>query len=142
MDATERGTVKWFNDAKGFGFINHTSGKDVFVHYSVIQADGFKTLKDGEVVEYELHDGPKGFNASKVFRIAPPQEAAGQQEASEQKATKSLKDSIEITREDNTPADNEELRVSETKVAEVTGDDISLSSELSESEDQNEELTY
>lgn len=78
MGELVRGKVKWFNDAKGFGFINHTSGKDVFVHFSVIEADGFKTLKDGEEVEYELIDGPKGMNASRVIRLA--------QEASEEAA--------------------------------------------------------
>ena len=64
------GTVKWFNDAKGFGFIAHSSGRDVFVHYSVIATDGFKTLKDGETVEYELKEGPKGLQAAKVVRTA------------------------------------------------------------------------
>ena len=66
--STLKGTVKWFNDAKGFGFIEHTSGRDVFVHYSVITTEGFKTLKDGETVEYELKEGPKGLQASKVLR--------------------------------------------------------------------------
>lgn len=65
-----KGVVKWFNDAKGFGFIQHTSGKDVFVHYSVISQEGFKTLKDGEEVEYELKEGPKGLQATKVNRSA------------------------------------------------------------------------
>ena len=63
-----RGSVKWFNDAKGFGFIEHTTGKDVFVHYSVIEWDGFKTLKDGEQVEYELKEGQKGLHAARVMR--------------------------------------------------------------------------
>lgn len=63
-----RGSVKWFNDAKGFGFIEHTTGKDVFVHYSVIEWDGFKTLKDGEEVEYELKEGQKGLHAARVMR--------------------------------------------------------------------------
>jgi len=64
------GTVKWFNDAKGFGFIEHTSGKDVFVHYSVIDTEGFKTLKDGEEVEYEIKEGPKGLHAMRVQRAS------------------------------------------------------------------------
>ena len=64
-----RGVVKWFNNAKGFGFIEHETGKDVFVHYSVIESEGYKSLKDGEVVEYELKEGPKGFHASKVQRL-------------------------------------------------------------------------
>lgn len=68
MSDTQKGVVKWFNDAKGFGFIEHSSGRDVFVHYSVIQADGFKTLKDGEEVEYEIKEGPKGLHALKVQR--------------------------------------------------------------------------
>ena len=67
---TLKGIVKWFNDAKGFGFIEHTTGKDVFVHYSVIEDAGFKTLKDGEEVLYEIEDGPKGLHAVKVFRTA------------------------------------------------------------------------
>ena len=70
---TLTGTVKWFNDAKGFGFIEHTSGKDVFVHYSVISTEGFKTLKDGETVKYELTEGPKGFQASLVERTEKPE---------------------------------------------------------------------
>jgi CspA family cold shock protein len=69
--STLKGTVKWFNDAKGFGFIAHSSGRDVFVHYSVIATEGFKTLKDGETVEYELKEGPKGLQASKVVRTTP-----------------------------------------------------------------------
>lgn len=63
-----KGQVKWFNDAKGFGFIEHTNGEDVFVHYSVIEWDGFKTLKDGEEVEYELKAGQKGLHAARVMR--------------------------------------------------------------------------
>jgi cold shock protein len=71
-----RGQVKWFNDAKGFGFIEHSSGRDVFVHFSVIEADGFKTLKDGESVMYELGEGGKGLYAAKVIRIIQAQPAA------------------------------------------------------------------
>lgn len=71
---TVKGVVKWFNDAKGFGFIQHTDGKDVFVHFSTIAAEGFKTLKDGEEVEYEFHEGPKGLQATKVLRVNPPAE--------------------------------------------------------------------
>jgi len=71
--STLKGTVKWFNDAKGFGFIAHSSGRDVFVHYSVIATEGFKTLKDGETVEYELKEGPKGLQASKVVRTVTPE---------------------------------------------------------------------
>lgn len=74
MAELQRGVVKWFNDAKGFGFIEHTSGRDVFVHYSVIEWDGFKTLKDGEEVHYELSEGDKGLHASKVVRLVPSEE--------------------------------------------------------------------
>lgn len=72
MSETLKGLVKWFNDAKGFGFIEHTSGRDVFVHYSVIEAEGFKTLKDGEEVAYEIKEGPKGLHAVKVQRTNLP----------------------------------------------------------------------
>ncbi len=70
MAELQRGVVKWFNDAKGFGFIEHSTGRDVFVHYSVIEWDGFKTLKDGEEVDYELSEGDKGLHAAKVIRTA------------------------------------------------------------------------
>lgn len=83
---TLKGVVKWFNDAKGFGFIEHTDGKDVFVHYSVIESDGFKTLKDGEEVNYEIQEGPKGLHASKVKRSASAEEEAAAAEAIPQKA--------------------------------------------------------
>ena len=60
------GTVKWFNDAKGFGFISQEGGEDVFVHHSAIQMDGFRTLKEGERVEFEVTQGPKGLQAANV----------------------------------------------------------------------------
>jgi cold shock protein len=63
------GKVKWFNDAKGYGFIEQESGGDVFVHYSAINGDGFKTLKTGEQVEFEITDGPKGPQASNVLKV-------------------------------------------------------------------------
>jgi len=69
------GTVKWFNDAKGFGFISREDGKDVFVHYSSITGEGFRTLAQGEQVEYEEVQGPKGLFAAKVAKPASP--AAG-----------------------------------------------------------------
>jgi len=62
------GTVKWFNDAKGFGFIEQESGDDVFVHYSAIAGDGFKTLAEGDAVEFEITQGPKGLQASNVLK--------------------------------------------------------------------------
>lgn len=68
MSETLKGVVKWFNDAKGFGFIEHPSGRDVFVHYSVIESEGFKSLKDGDPVEYEIKEGPKGLHAARVCK--------------------------------------------------------------------------
>jgi len=65
------GTVKWFDVKKGFGFILNPSGKDVFVHFSVIEGDGFRSLKDGDAVEYEEVDGPKGLSAKNVKRLKP-----------------------------------------------------------------------
>ncbi len=62
------GTVKWFNDEKGFGFISQESGEDVFVHHSEIQSDGFRTLAEGERVTFEITEGPKGFQAVNVVR--------------------------------------------------------------------------
>ncbi len=64
-----RGKVKWFNDQKGYGFITHESGKDVFVHHSAIQGDGYKTLEEGQEVEFEIEKGPKGEQATKVVKL-------------------------------------------------------------------------
>jgi len=62
----ERGIVKWFNPAKGYGFIQRSTGEDVFVHFSAIQMEGYKTLEQGEEVEFEVKQGPKGLQAENV----------------------------------------------------------------------------
>jgi CspA family cold shock protein len=62
----EKGTVKWFNAAKGYGFIQRATGEDVFVHFSAIQSDGYRALEEGASVEFEVTTGPKGLQASNV----------------------------------------------------------------------------
>jgi cold shock protein len=62
----EKGTVKWFNDAKGYGFIQRENGEDVFVHFSAIQGSDFRSLKEGQAVQFEVVKGPKGWQADKV----------------------------------------------------------------------------
>lgn len=64
-----KGKVKWFNDSKGYGFIEQDGGEDVFVHFSSIQMDGFKTLAEGQTVEFEVKAGDKGLHASNVMRV-------------------------------------------------------------------------
>ena len=63
------GKVKWFNDAKGYGFIMHDDGRDVFVHYSSIEGDGFRSLAQGQDVEYEVTEGPRGLHAAGVKKM-------------------------------------------------------------------------
>jgi len=66
---TMKGTVKWFNNQKGYGFISDESGKDVFVHYSGLAGDGFKSLEDGQNVEFDVQDGAKGPQAVNVIKL-------------------------------------------------------------------------
>ena len=68
MSDRHTGTVKWFNERKGFGFIEQESGDDVFVHYSAIMGDGFKSLVEGDKVEFEVAEGPKGLQAANVVK--------------------------------------------------------------------------
>jgi CspA family cold shock protein len=65
----EKGVVKWFNGAKGYGFIQRETGEDVFVHYKAIVGDGYKTLNQGDAVQFEIERGPKGLQASKVSKV-------------------------------------------------------------------------
>jgi CspA family cold shock protein len=65
----ENGTVKWFNDAKGYGFITRENGPDVFVHHTAILAEGFRSLSEGDKVQFEVVEGPKGLQASNVAKV-------------------------------------------------------------------------
>jgi len=65
----ERGTVKWFNAAKGYGFIQRQGGEDVFVHFKAIVGDGYKSLEEGDTVEFEVQQGPKGLQAANVVKV-------------------------------------------------------------------------
>lgn len=67
--AQYQGSVRWFNNAKGYGFLGRDGGPDVFCHYSAIRSDGYKSLKEGEVVEYDVVDGSKGPQADHVIRL-------------------------------------------------------------------------
>ena len=71
------GNVKWFDTKKGFGFIVGPEGQDVFVHFSSIEGDGFRSLKDGEAVDYDIQQGAKGYSATRVKRLASANTAAG-----------------------------------------------------------------
>ncbi|MCI9416228.1 MAG: cold shock domain-containing protein [Eubacterium sp.] len=66
----QQGTVKWFNAKKGYGFLSDAEGNDIFVHYSALQMDGFKELKDGEAVEFKVVEGAKGPQAENVIRLS------------------------------------------------------------------------
>jgi CspA family cold shock protein len=65
-----QGKVKWFNNSKGYGFIEHDGGKDVFVHFSAIQTEGYKSLSEGDKVEFNIEDSPKGPQAANVVKVA------------------------------------------------------------------------
>ncbi len=84
--AQYKGTVKWFNNAKGFGFLGREGGADVFVHYSSIQSDGYKSLKEGDEVEFDIIEGSKGPQADHVVRIndGAPQTAVAPKTVAEQ----------------------------------------------------------
>lgn len=72
MSERVQGTVKWFNATKGYGFIEREEGEDVFVHYSSIQSEGYRTLNQGQQVEFTIEEGPKGLQASNVVTLALP----------------------------------------------------------------------
>ena len=65
----EKGTVKWFNGAKGYGFITREEGDDVFVHYNAIEGEGYKSLDEGDKVQFEVEQGPKGLQANNVTKV-------------------------------------------------------------------------
>jgi len=69
VEVKEQGTVKWFNASKGYGFIQRQTGEDVFVHFSAIQMDGYKSLNEGQTVEFEVKKGPKGLQAENVTSL-------------------------------------------------------------------------
>jgi CspA family cold shock protein len=73
MSERETGTVKWFSNEKGYGFIQRAQGDDVFVHYSAIQGVGFKTLNEGQTVEFTVEQGPKGLQAANVMVTGSPE---------------------------------------------------------------------
>jgi cold shock protein len=80
------GLVKWFNDSKGFGFITpDAGGADVFIHFSAIAMEGYKTLKQGARVSFDLTDGPKGSHAQNIIQTAPPEPSQVQQDAPQRK---------------------------------------------------------
>jgi CspA family cold shock protein len=95
LSDTLTGTVKWFNNAKGWGFIKQDTGPDVFVHYSQISGDGFRTLHEGEVVRFTLKDGPRGPLAEQVFKLDEPKVEGASESSSIEPA--SIEGPVEIT---------------------------------------------
>jgi CspA family cold shock protein len=69
MQLRSRGKVKWFNDQRGFGFIEQPNGQDLFVHHTAVQGEGFKTLEEGQEVEFDIVEGPKGLQAANVVKL-------------------------------------------------------------------------
>jgi len=69
MQLRSKGKVKWFNDQRGFGFIEQPDGKDLFVHHTAVQGEGFKTLQEGQEVEFDIVEGPKGLQAANVVKL-------------------------------------------------------------------------
>jgi CspA family cold shock protein len=69
MQLRSRGKVKWFNDQRGFGFIEQPDGQDLFVHHTAVQGEGFKTLEEGQEVEFDIVEGPKGLQAANVVKL-------------------------------------------------------------------------
>jgi CspA family cold shock protein len=131
MSNAIKGIVKWFNDAKGFGFIEHEKG-DVFVHFSSIETSGFKTLKNGEEVLYELEDGDKGLHAKQVQRINAPAEEASTKKAASKATRSDLSSQIEVERvpESMQESSNDELAHIETPAPSLQKNSSSISKKL------------
>lgn len=97
LDILFKGVVKWFNNAKGYGFVEHVDGQDVFIHYSVIESDGYRTLKDGEEIEYEINFGEKGLSAKKVRRLVAEHKPFAANESTTGVAGSNLVKEIQVT---------------------------------------------
>jgi len=99
-----RGQVKWFDPKKGYGFVVGPEGQDVFIHYTQIQGEGFRSLKDGEEVDYELIQSEKGWQARSVQRVNPPEPEPGQRAAGSRPVSRSPRNpSAGYTRSVNPP---------------------------------------
>ncbi len=90
MEERKKGTVKWFNDQKGYGFILQENGADVFVHYSAVVSEGFRTLAEGQLVEYTLEEGPKGPAAVNVQKLGMDPAAEGSTSSSDEEAAEEV----------------------------------------------------